>query len=69
MRVYLVIHPRSRDVEAAAEPFTEHPDWPRRELDVSDDTWPKDGPVDPRLARDWWDRARGDDEPLWPLLP
>jgi hypothetical protein len=69
VRVYLVIHPRSREVEASAAEFTDNPDWPRRELDVPDREWPEDGKPDPRLARDWWDRSRPDDAPMWPLLP
>jgi len=69
MRVHLLFHPRSRDVEASAEPFTDHPDWPRRELEIADGEWSADGRVDYRAAIDWWDRARPDGAPMWPQLP
>ncbi len=48
--------------------------WPRRELDVPAQTFTKltkatlDADQQDRFHRDWWDQARKEGEPVWPLL-
>lgn len=68
MKVYLALDPDTRNVRAAEEEITEEPEWPRRELTLTKGEWSQEGDRD-RMARDWWDRSRPDDAPLWPLLP
>ncbi len=66
MKITMTMNPETGEIVADADELETPTEWPRRDADVQAKLW--DG-RDQRLLVDWWDRARPDGAPVWPLLP
>jgi hypothetical protein len=83
VHIWMALDPETRRVLTQSREFADGDfppglrgvGWPRREADVPGELYARllTGGPDPaeqdRLHRDWWDAARAEAEPRWPLLP